>query len=685
MAGAGHVLIDEERFKQNKSRCEQALGEIFEVITDAVAIMDTEGNVLKVNKAHMWILGASVPEPEGKKCFMVFHGTDRRIKDCPFERMLRTRVAESIDIYEPLVDKYFDISVFPLMENGILWGGLHVARDISERKRTEEALRRAARARNVLGEGNRILVRANEESELIHEICRVVVEKGGYRLAWVGYAEQDQAKTVRPVAQAGFEEGYLGTAKITWADAERGRGPTGTAIRTGKPIIARNIQSDPNFVPWRAEAAKRGYSSSIALPLVANGQMIGALNIYAVEPDAFDEDEVRMLMELADDLAYGITSLRTRLAQGRAEEALRESEEKYRNTLDGMLEGCQIIGFDWRYRYVNDSATKHGRRSKDELLGHTMMELYPGIEKTDMYAALRLCMDERTPHYMENEFIYQDGTKAWFELRIEPVPEGIFILSIDITERKRAEEELQKAHETLQLAFENLKEMDRMKGDIISNVSHELRTPLTIAKGMIELAMSEKNDEERNSLLTMGKGTLVKQNEIIENLITLARFRRGEYDLNIEDIELEPVVTLKKKTIEPRANEKGIEIKMEVEKGLIVKADYNALNNVLFNLLENAVKFNKKNGRITIEAKRKGDMVDISIADTGEGIPREALPRIFAPLQQLDATTTRRHGGMGTGLAVVKELVEAMGGKVSVESEIGKGSRFTFTLSASLR
>ena len=131
-------------------------------------------------------------------------------------------------------------------------------------------------------------------------------------MSWVGYAEHDNEKRVRPVAQAGYEDGYLETLNITWADSERGRGPTGTAVRTGEPSIGRNLLTDPNFEPWRAEALKRGYASSICLPLIADGQIFGALTMYAVDPDAFDMKEVELLKELADDIAYSISALRLR-------------------------------------------------------------------------------------------------------------------------------------------------------------------------------------------------------------------------------------------------------------------------------------------------------------------------------------------------------------------------------------
>ncbi|MCL4506671.1 MAG: PAS domain S-box protein [Chloroflexi bacterium] len=123
-----------------------------------------------------------------------------------------------------------------------------------------------------------------------------------------------------------------------------------------------------------------------------------------------------------------------------AEQKLRESEKRYRSALEGMLEGVQIIGYNWRYLFVNDTAASHGKRQKEELLGYTIMECYPGIEKTAMFAALRRCMAERTSHSMENEFMYPDGSKSWFELSIQPTQEGLLVLSSDVTGRKQAEQ-----------------------------------------------------------------------------------------------------------------------------------------------------------------------------------------------------------------------------------------------------
>ena len=198
--------------------------------------------------------------------------------------------------------------------------------DITERKRAEEALCRSNRQLRMLSDCNQALIRITDEMELLTTICTISVREGGYRMAWVGYAEHNASKTVRPMAHAGFEEGYLQSVNITWADDEHGRGPIGVAIRTGRPCLVQNIASDSRLASRRVEAAKRGYAAVCALPLTAGGQTLGALGIYSSAPDAFDADEVALLSELASDLAFGITVLRTRIERERADQALRESE-----------------------------------------------------------------------------------------------------------------------------------------------------------------------------------------------------------------------------------------------------------------------------------------------------------------------------------------------------------------------
>jgi PAS domain S-box-containing protein len=247
-------------------------------------------------------------------------------------------------------------------------------RDISIRRHAEMELRRVNRALKVLGESSQAMARAADEKEFLAEVSRMIVDVGGYRLAWIGFAQGDERKSVRPAAQAGFEEGYLEKVDITWAETKRGRGPTGTAIRTGRPAVCKNILKDPKFVPWRGEAVRRGYGSSISLPISVGGKVIGALNIYATEPDAFDAEEVNLLEELASDLSYGLAALRDRIEREKAEEALVKSSNKikmfaYSVSHDLKNPAIAIYGLAKRLsRYSRDRLDERGRSYCEQIL-----------------------------------------------------------------------------------------------------------------------------------------------------------------------------------------------------------------------------------------------------------------------------------------------------------------------------
>ncbi len=334
--------------------------------------------------------------------------------------------------------------------------------EITERKRAEKELRQVNRALETLSECNQVLVRAKEESDLLHKICQTIVEIGGYRLAWVGFAEQDEGKTVRPVAQAGYEEGYLDTVNITWADTEQGRGATGTAIQTGKPYVVKNVLSNPGYAPWRAEATKRGYASVIALPLVADGRTFGALNIYAAEINAFDADEVKLLVELADDLAYGIVTLRTRAERKQAEYDIRERVKeltclygvsqlvaKTDTSLDDILKGTvELIPPGWQYPEItcaritfNDKEFKTGNFALTKWKQASDIEV--GGKKVGILEVYYL---EEKPESDKGPFLKEERNLI----------NGITRLLGEKVERKHSEEALRDSEEKLRLMFESV-------------------------------------------------------------------------------------------------------------------------------------------------------------------------------------------------------------------------------------
>ena len=188
------------------------------------------------------------------------------------------------------------------------------AQDITTQYLTAQALSRSNRALKAISACNSVLIHATNEAELLDNMCRVIIDEGGYRFAWIGYAEDGAEKRVRPVAHAGFEDGYLEHINITYADDnEYGRGPVGHAARHSELQVVHDTLIDPHFMPWREAAVKRGYRSVLSLPLKDETQRVFAvLSIYAAEPDAFDAEALNLMQELANDLAFGILSLRTR-------------------------------------------------------------------------------------------------------------------------------------------------------------------------------------------------------------------------------------------------------------------------------------------------------------------------------------------------------------------------------------
>ena len=203
--------------------------------------------------------------------------------------------------------------------------------EVGARLKAEGQLRKVNRALRTISECNEVLVRAATEDELLQDVCRIIVQFGGYRAAWVGYTHHDEARTVWPMAQEGLDPVFLESVGITWANVPQGQGPAAHAIRTGRPSDIQDVESDPAFGLWHEEARRHGIASAVAFPLTDDGRPFGALSIYAAEPAAFDVEEMRLLSEMADDLAFGILVLRTRSERERLErEVLQASEDERR-------------------------------------------------------------------------------------------------------------------------------------------------------------------------------------------------------------------------------------------------------------------------------------------------------------------------------------------------------------------
>ena len=366
--------------------------------------------------------------------------------------------------------------------------------DVTKQLETEEHLQRLNRALQTLHHCNLVLIRAHEEQELVQAICRIMVEYGGMRMAWVGYREEDEQKSVRPVAYAGIEDGYLDEAQISWSEHDRGQGPGGVAIRTGKPSWIRDIASEGKFAVWRESALKRGYASSLALPLSADGTVFGLLALYSGEPEAFHEDTYGQHVELADNLAYRITALRARRTRRKTEEALKRSEaylaEGQRLTHMGSWawdplreenrywskEQYRIFGFD----------PERDSRSYSAAFGRIHPEDQPRFTE-----AVRNAVEGKSDFEVDFRVMLPDGNAKFVHSIGHPVIDEFGQLTemvgttVDITEQKLAEGLLAGERRTLEMIAGGmpLKEVLQELCDVVDEQSPLIMSAVQLMDG----------------------------------------------------------------------------------------------------------------------------------------------------------------------------------------------------------
>ena len=415
----------------------------------------------------------------------------------------------------------------------------------------DDLLRRTDRALRAYSACTNVIVKILDEDTLLREVCRLMVDTVGYRMAWIGAPCDDRQKSVIPVAQYGFEAGYLETANISWGDNDRGRGPTGVAARTGKPVACRNILTDPLLILWRDEAARRGYGSSVALPLTVNGNLLGVLSIYAGEPEAFEGDEFHLLVELANTLAFGIDALRERAEHKRAEEALLANETKLRALYESMDEGLCV------HELIVDES---GRPANYRILEvNPKFENILGITRAEAEGALAtsLFQVDEPPYLDIYARVALTGEPAFFETYFPPMGryfsisafsprKGQFaVLFKDITERKKAEAELRSLNETLEQrvygqteglrsAMKAAEAASQAKSDFLANMSHEIRTPMNGILGMTKLALKRDLPDDAREFLQLVLQSGHSLLDIINDILDFSKIEAGKVALQVQ-------------------------------------------------------------------------------------------------------------------------------------------------------
>jgi PAS domain S-box-containing protein len=532
-------ITESRRTRQALERSERRFKNIYDESPVGIEVYDWNGQLLQANKSCLEIFGASnVAEVRGFRLF-----EDPNLSEKAKERLLEgkaVRYEGPFDFEKVKKQKlyktsksgliYLDVVITPLAAvGGKSEGGFLVqVQDITGRKNKEEKLRQLNRVLKALSDSNQAMMHATSESDYLKEVCQFIIKDCGYSMVWIGFAENDENKTVKPAAEAGFEGGYLKTVNITWADTERGRGPTGTAIRTGKPAICRNMLTDPDFKPWRKEALKRGYASSIVLPLNSGDKTFGAINIYSKEPDPFSDEEIDLLTELSSDLAYGIMTFRLRLAHQEAEAALAKSEEKYRFLYEEGQSFNLIIGPDQSVKDVNKAALDILGYKKNNVIGRPALDFVPVEDQERVKGILAETFAGGTTQEYEVPVLAKDGSihiilfaPGQATLMEGESISGIVVTGIDITHRKQAEEVLREAKDLLEIRVrERTAELEeanqKLKEEIAERVHTEksLRLEQSRLDALFRLSQISEAPVNEMAEFTLDQGIALTQSEI---------------------------------------------------------------------------------------------------------------------------------------------------------------------------
>ena len=386
------------------------------------------------------------------------------------------------------------------------------------------------------------------------------------------------------------------------------------------------------------------------------------------------------------DLAQRASVLEREITERqRVEDVLRESEEKYRHIVNAAADA--IISIDERGLVCefNSAAEQIFGFTKAEILGRPLSPIMPARLRDLHTAGLQRYLttgQRHLPrwHNIELPGCTKDGREFPLEVSFSLLEAGTkkFLTGVlrDITERKRAEAELHQARETAEAATQ-------AKSEFLANMSHELRTPMNAIIGFTRLVMRRSQDilpqrqyENLEKILLSAEHLLTLINDILD----LSKIEAGRMEVNATSFALEPLIELCLHTVEPMVKSEGLYLMQELESGLpSLSTDQDKVKQILMNLLSNAVKFTTE-GTITVTARSQDGTIAIAVADTGIGIPPEALARIFEEFRQVDSSITHQYGGTGLGLSISRRLAQLLGGDITVQSTVGVGSTFTVTL-----
>lgn len=677
---AGYTYRLNKKLQVSLTR-ESRLAAIVNSAEDAIIGIKKDGTIESCNPAGFRMFGFTDNQLLGTQISMrLSHKEDwdlfsQVFEGLPFSRY-ETEMITSDNKYLPV-----SLTVSPIKDaSGVIIGASIIARDITLRKQSEKLLHKTNRALMVLSLSNRALIYVDNEQNLLETICNIIVETGKYRMARVGYIDVTHGeRRIRNVTFAGHNDGYIEEIYSSAISPEKGFGPSGIAIQTGKPYIVRNILDDPNFAPWREAALKRGYRSVIALPLQDSIGAFGVLTIYSEEPDAFDDSEYRLLQDLANNLSFGIRAIRTASEHKKAEEGLKRLEAAIEQSDDGII----ITDAQGTIVYVNPAFERISGYSKQEAIGQNPRILKSNKQSPEFYKTMWDTITQGKVWRSRYTNKRKDGQLYETETSISPVfdDSGKIInyvsVSRDITQEIMMEAQLRQAQK-----------MEAI-GTLAGGIAHDFNNILFPIFGYAQMTLdylppnsvAKKNLEK---LLIAAK----RAKDLVQQILTFSRKdEQSRQPIKIQFILKESLKLLR--SVIP----KTISIRETIDTSCRpVMGDATQIHQVILNLCTNAYHAMRDKGGVLSVSFREvmlnpedlatkpgltpGPYVRLSISDTGHGIDPAIKDKIFDPF-----FTTKPPGeGTGMGLSVAHGIVKSHNGFISVYSEYGIGSTFSVYL-----
>ncbi len=710
------IEVDGETFMQSilrditeRTRAEEAVRQsearfrnIFDHTAVGLAHVSVDGRFLLVNPRFAELLGYSPRELESMNVWQI-----SLPEDLPRELSLGKAVLAGERDDFTLEKRYRrkDGTVFwaQLKASAVRQDGgqveylVGVIEDIGPRKRLQAQLKRRTKLYRTLSETNRAIARLRDLDELLAEACRIAVKQASLPLAAVaraGGAEPFLAASAGPDV-----EEFVSQLLAAPAPGDVFAFPAGDAEQPGI-IVVNDVEAAPVSAGTRLACLRRGVRAFASFPLGSGPKPEARLAVFSRETGYFGGDTLDLLSDMTRDLTLAMDRATERKAREHAEARFREVARRMSALIDAAP--VPVFGLDAEGRVLdvwNPAAERVFGWRREEVVGIRLPIVLDSEERQAEFDFLRRkVLDGEDFLGTELSCRRRDHSVGYLSVSASRITTatgefGVMVVAEDITTRHEAAEALRAAHDELEhrvaertaelaAARDRAEEADRIKTEFLANISHELRTPLNSIIGFSSLLLSGApgavNDEQEKQL-TIVRRAGERLLALIEDILDISRLQSTDTRLAREAVPLRDMLLRVADGMRPQAVGRGLAIHTEIETCAAL-AEPRRLEQVLSNLLSNAVKYTD-HGEVTIRCRRIDDQVEISVADTGRGIPAEELARLFVPFAQVGRGAPGRPGA-GLGLAISRRLVEAMGGSISVDSEPGRGSVFTVRLDA---